>query len=169
MSMAATFLGGAGSRLLPASIPFRFFIAAAVFQVLAWIVLFFGAANLAGYEGGPGLVLAATHLLTLGVLAMAAIGASYQLLPVVTRRSLLRTWPTTLSFWLFAPGVLVLCFGMVSIAPIALNIGGGLVSGGLLVFAILTIDNLRRTNAIPVVAAHGWGRCWDWHCLSALA
>jgi hypothetical protein len=36
VTLAATFLGGAQSRLLPASIPFRFFAAAAAFHVLMW-------------------------------------------------------------------------------------------------------------------------------------
>ncbi|MCV0429382.1 MAG: hypothetical protein K5905_28375, partial [Roseibium sp.] len=97
MSMPGSFLGGAQDRLLPASIPFRFFLAACLFQVLAWAVLLLAADDLAGYRGGPGLVLAAIHLATLGVLAMTAIGASYQLLPVVTRRPLVRDWPARLS------------------------------------------------------------------------
>ncbi len=39
MTLAATFLGGAKSRLLPPSVPFRFFAAAAIFHVLLWLVL----------------------------------------------------------------------------------------------------------------------------------
>ena len=42
MTLAATFLGGAKSRLLPASIPFRFFIAAAIFHVAMWLALIAG-------------------------------------------------------------------------------------------------------------------------------
>ena len=48
MSMAGGFLGGAKDRLLPASIPFRFFLSASVFHVLAWGMLLFGADDLAG-------------------------------------------------------------------------------------------------------------------------
>ncbi|MCF6233391.1 MAG: hypothetical protein L3J36_09915 [Rhodobacteraceae bacterium] len=157
MSMAGSFLGGAKNRLLPASVPFRFFLAASGFQVLAWAMLFVGAPDLAGYAGGTGPVLAAIHLLTLGVLVLCAMGASYQLLPVVTRRPMARTWPARLSFWFVAPGTLLLAYGMANAALPALFSGGGLVSAGLLVFAILTGNNLWRAGNMAVVAAHGWG------------
>ncbi len=177
MSMSNSFLGGAKDRLLPASIPFRFFLGAAGFHILAWVALFIGADDLAGFSGGTGPVLAAIHLLTLGVLALSALGASYQLLPVVTRAALARAWPAALSFWLLVPGILLLTWGMAggtiggtiggmiggTIAGMtgngstAMTVGGGLVSAGLALFAILTADNLRRAGSIPVIAAHGWG------------
>lgn len=157
MSIAGSFLGGAKNRLLPASVPFRFFLAASGFQVLAWAMLFVGAPDLAGYVGGTGPVLGAIHLLTLGVLVLVAMGASYQLLPVITRRPLARTWPAKLSFWAVAPGTLLLSYGMAGMVQPALFFGGGLVSTGLLVFAILTGDNLWRAGKMAVVAAHGWG------------
>jgi hypothetical protein len=72
MSIAATFLGGAKSRLLPASIPFRFFAAAASFHVLMWLVLLIGASEAVGFRGGLGTTLASVHLLTLGVLMFTA-------------------------------------------------------------------------------------------------
>ena len=86
MTLAATFLAGAKSRLLPASIPFRFFAAASVFHVALWAVLLAAGEHLPGFRGGPGPVLAALHLLTLGVLTTTAIGASVQLLPVAPPR-----------------------------------------------------------------------------------
>jgi hypothetical protein len=154
--MMAPFPGETGDRLLPPSIPFRFFLAASGFQVLAWLVLLFGAGDLAGFTGGPGPVLAAIHLLTLGVLAMVAMGASYQLLPIATRQSLRWVWPTRASFWLMLLGVPVLTIGMGGAGPGWLHGGTALVSAGLLVFAALTADNLRRTGSMPLVAAHGW-------------
>jgi hypothetical protein len=157
MSMAGSFLGGAKNRLLPASVPFSFFLAAAGFQILAWAALLAGAATLAGYTGGTGPVLAAIHLLTLGVLALTAMGASYQLLPVVTRQPLALVWPARLSFWLVAPGVVMLATGMTATNQMGLSTGAGLVTGGLLVFAFLTGLNLLRAGSLPVVAAHGWG------------
>lgn len=156
MTMPGSFLGGAQDRLLPASVPFRFFLAAAGFQVLAWAALFWGADQLAGYRGGPGPVLAAIHLATLGVLAMTAIGASYQLLPVVTRRPLARDWPARLSFWLLLPGIVAMTWGMAGFEPVSMQIGADLATAGLAVFALLTADNLRRSGGIPVVNAHGW-------------
>ena len=38
VSAAGAFLGGASGRLLPASLPLRFFGAAAVYHVAAWLV-----------------------------------------------------------------------------------------------------------------------------------
>lgn len=157
MNMPGSFLGGAKDRLLPASIPFRFFLAASGFHILAWITLFAGADELADFRGGTGMVLAAVHLLTLGVLALSAMGASYQLLPVVTRQPLLRTWPARLSFWLMLPGILVLTAGMSMSDQAAMIAGAGLASAGLLTFTILTADNLARAGSIACVAAHGWG------------
>ena len=80
MTLAATFLAGAKGRLLPASIPFRFFATAAIFHVLMWLVLLTDAGQATNFRGGPGPALAAVHLLTLGVLTTTAIGASVQLL-----------------------------------------------------------------------------------------
>ena len=157
MSMAGSFLGGAKGRLLPASVPFSFFLAAAGFHVLAWATLFIGADELAGFTGGTGPVLAAIHLLTLGVLALTAMGASYQLLPVVTRQPLARAWPARLSFWLVVPGILVLSAGMGWTNPVAMMTGAALVTAGLFVFAALTAHNLARAGSVAIVAAHGWG------------
>lgn len=156
MSIPGSFLGGAQDRLLPASIPFRFFLSASVFHVLAWAVLFLAADELASYRGGPGLILAAIHLATLGVLVMTAIGASYQLFPIVTRRPLARDWPTRLSFWLVLPGICAMTWGMATNLSGAMSFGSYLITLGLLVFAILMADNLRRTGGIPVVSTHGW-------------
>jgi hypothetical protein len=112
MTLAATFLGGAKSRLLPPSIPLRFFAFAAIFHVLMWIALFVGANQATSFRGGLGPVLSAAHLLTLGVLTTAAIGASVQLLPVATRRALVAVWPIKLVFWLTVPGMTALIAGM---------------------------------------------------------
>ena len=112
MTLAATFLGGAKSRLLPPSVPFRFFAAAAIFHVLLWLVLLLAAGNATGFAGGLGPVLAAIHLLTLGVLTMTAIGAAAQILSVATRHAVVTVWPIKLVFWLTVPGMMVLISGM---------------------------------------------------------
>lgn len=156
MTSAAAFLGGAKSRLLPASVPFSFFAAAAVFHVLAWLTLLAAADELPEFAGGPGLLLAALHLLTLGVLTMTAMGAAFQLLPVATRRPMAQVWPARLCFWLLAPGTLALAYGMAASVEGAMYAGGAAVASSLLIFAIMVADNLRRTTGLPVVAAHGW-------------
>jgi hypothetical protein len=92
MKLAATFLGGAKSRLLPPSLPFRFFAAAAIFHVLLWLVLLLAAGDATGFTGGFGPGLAAVHLLTLGVLTTTALGAALQIL---------KRFPSDLNRWGF--------------------------------------------------------------------
>jgi hypothetical protein len=159
MAMTAdVFLGDAKSRLLPASLPFRFFVSAAGFHVLAWLGFVFAAEDLTNTASGPGPLLASLHLLTLGVFAMCAMGASFQLLPVATGQPLLHIWPIKLCFWLFMPGTLLLAWGMNDLSPLALYSGSAGVGGGLSVFALLTADNLRRARRVmPIITAHGWG------------
>lgn len=153
---AATFLAGAKGRLLPASLPFRFFAAAILFHVLVWLLLLIDASEAIRWRGGLGPPLAATHLLTLGVLTATAIGASVQLLPVATRRALAAVWPIALVFWLTVPGAAVLIAGMLTASTGSMIVGAALTAGGLLVFAVLLADNLRRAGTPAVVAAHGW-------------
>ncbi len=156
MTLAAALLGGAKSRLLPASIPLRFFASAAIFHVLTWIALFAAAEQATSFRGGAGPALAAIHLLTLGVLTTTAIGASVQLLPVATRRALAAVWPIKLVFWLTVPGLATLVVGMHAVS-IRVLLGAALVTtAGLLLFAGLLADNLRRAGSLPVVAAYGW-------------
>jgi hypothetical protein len=156
MSIAATFLGGAKSRLLPPSIPFRFFAVAAIFHVLMWLVLLTRAGEAVGFHGGLGSTLAAVHLLALGILVTTAIGASVQLLPVATRRALVTIWPIKLVFWLTVPGMIALIGGMYTAQTSILIPAAVITTAGLLLFCGLLADNLRRASGIPVVAAYGW-------------
>lgn len=152
----AVFLGGAKSRLLPMSVPFRFFAAAAAFHVLTWIALLAGADHATSFRGGLGPVLAAVHLLTLGVLTMTAAGAAVQLLPVATRRPLAAVWPIKLLFWVLVPGVTLLAAGMYLADQRALIAGTVFVAAALVLLAVLLADNLRRSASLPVVSAFGW-------------
>lgn len=156
MSLAATFLGGAKSRLLPASVPFRYFAAAAVFHCLAWALLLAGAQDLIGFQGGLGLPIAAIHMLTIGVLAMTAMGAAFQLLPVATVQPLGRIWPARAAFWLIAPGVPLLTLGLARGTTSALVAGAIMAGAALAIFAAAISENLWRARAMPLVAAHGW-------------
>jgi hypothetical protein len=156
MTLAATFLGGAKSRLLPPSVPFRFFASAIVFHILMWLALLLGAPEATSFRGGLGPALSAVHLLTLGVLTTTAIGASVQLLPVATRRPLAAVWPIKLVFWLTVPGTLALAASMFVPNAVILIAAGAVTTLGLLLFAGILADNLRRAASLPVVAAYGW-------------
>ncbi len=153
---AGNFLAGATSRLLPASIPLRFFGAAVASHVFAWLALLAGSAGLPRFAGGLGWTLAALHLVTLGVLAMTAIGASLQLLPVATRQPVRSMrWPV-LVWWLYAPGVAAIALGMGFAQPWLLATGAAAVVLALLVYAALLAQNLAGARGMPVVVAHGW-------------
>jgi hypothetical protein len=168
MTLAATFLAGAKSRLLPASIPFRFFGAAVGFHVLMWAALLMTGEQLTSFRGGPGPVLAAVHLLTLGVLTTTAIGASVQLLPVATRRALVAVWPIKLVFWLAVPGMATMALGMLTAQMVVLIPAAVATTLGLLLFAALLADNLRRASSLPVAAAYGWAALASLLALAAL-
>lgn len=156
MTLAAGFLGGAKGRLLPRSIPFRFFAAAAAFHLMMWLTLLLGVDDAIGFRGGLGPALASVHLLTLGVLTTTAIGASVQLLPVATRRTLHAVWPIKLVFWFTVPGLTALCLGM-HVAQASILIPASAATAlGLLLFCILLADNLRRAGSLAVVGAYGW-------------
>ncbi|CDK97488.1 conserved protein of unknown function [Magnetospirillum gryphiswaldense MSR-1 v2] len=150
------FMMGAKDRLLPPAIPFRFFATAIVYHLAAWAVLLWAADGLPGYRGGLGPVLAALHLITLGVLAMTAMGAAYQMLPVATRRQLGPAWACSLSWWLFAPGVAVLSFGLADGVLWALHGGASLAIGGLALFGGLVARNLMRVSDLPAVTGPVW-------------
>ncbi len=147
---------GAQSRLLPPSVPFRFFLSALVFHVIAWIAVGLDAEQLPQFVGGPGWLLAGIHALTLGVLVMTAIGASFQILPVVTGRSLAALWPCKLVFWTYAPGTAVLVAGFALSDTVWMVAGGVLVAFGLGLFTLLIADVLRRTRGMPILVLHGW-------------
>jgi hypothetical protein len=66
----------------PLAIPLRYFLSAPLFSLAAAVLLLFRGADALASRWSP-VTLALTHLLTLGFLAMAMIGALLQILPVV--------------------------------------------------------------------------------------
>ena len=156
-SAAGAFLAGAGGRLLPASLPFRFFGAAVVFHALAWLALLVGAGDWPGWRGGLGWPLAALHLITLGTLLSCAIGASLQLLPVATRQPVRSQRLMASLWWAYVPGVALLALGMGLAEPRWMAAGAVAVLGALAVFGALLALNLRGARGMPGVVLHGWG------------
>jgi hypothetical protein len=151
-----SFMMGAKDRLLPPSVPYRFFVAAAFFHLLAWVLLVVGDAASLGFVGGQGMTLAALHLITLGTIAMSAMGAAIQLLPVATRRPLGPVWAIKLMFVLYTPGVALFAGGLAHLVPWAQHAGATLCVAGLFIFATLVGMNLRKVDDLPGVTRHAW-------------
>ena len=156
MTFDPTFLAGAQSRLLPVSVPFRFFIAGALFHLISWVLVALNADTVVGFTGGLGFGLAAVHALTLGVLVMTAIGASLQLLPVATRRTAQAIWPIRIINVLYMGGVPVLVWGM-AVHDVRVALWGGAAVGiGLTVYAVLIGANLFHAKGLRSVVAFCW-------------
>jgi hypothetical protein len=154
------------SRLLPMSLPFRFFGAAAAFQLAAWGLLLVFSGEFISFEGGLGPIFAALHLLTLGVLAMTAIGATLQLLPVATRQPVRALWAVKLSWWLLVPGIVLFVAGAAMYRPQLMGPGAVAAVVALGIYAVLLARNLLGARGMRVVVAHGWAAL---ACLAALA
>lgn len=155
--LGGSFLAGAKSRLLPASLVFRFFGAAVVFHALAWAALLGGAAQWPLWRHGLGWPLAALHLVTLGTLLCSAIGASLQLLPVATRQPVRSPRLAAALWWLYVPGVATLALGMGLARPVWLAAGATAVLAALALWALLLALNLRGARGMAGVVLHGWG------------
>jgi len=153
-------LMGAQSRLIPYHIPLRFFISAALFHVAAWLLLVAGYTDVAGYSGGPGFVLAALHALTLGVLAMTAMGAAYQLLNVATGISISmaigRFDVSSLSSWFYIPGTVLLVAGMAEGNNAVMLLSGAMVVTGMVAFAVVVGTIFHRAVTLKITLRHGW-------------
>lgn len=160
---------GAQSRLLPPSVPYRFFVAAVIFHVVAWALLAASAEDVADFSGGPGLVLSAVHALTLGVFMMTVMGASFQLLPVATGMSLAAAWPCRAASWLYIPGITALLYGF-AVGEHALMVGGGVISiAAMIIFAALVGDVLRRSRGkLKLPLMYSWGGLVSLLALTAL-
>jgi hypothetical protein len=135
-------LGGAKQRLLAERVPALFFGTAVIAHVFAWAALTAVADDLARFAVGPGPVLAAIHILTLGVLVCSAVGASLQMLPVMLGQPAPaeRTCLGIFSLLILGAGLLITGFALISVASIAVGIvllAGSLVLYGFEIWRLL--------------------------------
>lgn len=154
---SANFLSGASSRLLPPSIPFRFFMAALFFYLLFWAALFLNGEDVTSYMMGSGPLLSMIHMATLGVLTMTVMGASLQLLSVATRKAFKGFWLCRLLSWIYIPGFLLLSYAMYWSAQGAMLVGATITGAGLLLFFYLIVGNIRGVQGMMAIMAHCWG------------
>lgn len=131
----------------PISVPLRFFTAAPLFLLLAALILVSGADNPFANMRSPAL-LAATHCITLGFMAMVMLGAMQQILPVVIGcpmpASRLTAW---LSFLPLIAGALLLPAGFMLGKPVLLNLAWPLLGFALTTFIIASLISLARSPA----------------------
>ena len=144
------------SRLLPPWLPYRFFLTAALAHVAFWFMLTLAADDLANFAGGPGMVLGALHMLTLGVLISTVMGAASQLTPVALGLSHFSLLPIRISWWLHVAGALLLIHGFVVGNLWAMLVGGALEATALLTFVLTLGDLLRRAKILRVPVRFAW-------------
>ena len=145
------------SRLLPWTLPFRFFVSAALFHAAAWPLLFAAAADVPRFQGGLGPVLGALHAITLGTLLSTVMGASLQLLPVATVQAVASQRLAAVLWWVFTPSAACLVAGMSLPHPTLLAAGTTGTVTAVLLFAGLLGHNLARANRQPDRVLHGCG------------
>ena len=162
-------LSGAQQRLLPESIPMRFFGTAVACHVLAWLALALTAEDVAGFVGGPGPVLAGVHVLTLGVLVMTAMGASLQMLPVALGRPAPSTTACNVVYWLLVPGGMLLVYGFATIAVTCIVAGAVLTVSAVALYVATISRVLWGAEGSRPVVLHLWAGVGSLAVAAALA
>jgi hypothetical protein len=129
------------------SVPLRFFTAAPLFLLLAALTLVSGADNPFADIHSPAL-LAATHCITLGFMAMIMLGAIQQILPVVIGSSMpasrLTSW---LTFLPLLSGALLLPAGFLLGKPVLLDLAWPILGLAFITFSSAGLIGLARASA----------------------
>ena len=131
----------------PIEVPLRFFAMAPAFLVLAALLLAMGDDNPFKNAHSPAL-LAATHCITLGFMAMIMVGAIQQVVPVIIGSQVpaprLVAWLTILPLM---TGALLLTAGFVLGKPELLNLSWPLLGLAFLIFITAILFSLARATA----------------------
>jgi hypothetical protein len=131
----------------PILVPFRFFLTAPWFGVLAAALFLWYGPALFDSRWLPE-VLAVTHLITLGFLGMVMAGALMQMLPVVAGAPVQRpVLIARLVHGLLLPGILFLVVGFLTRAPWSMRIAMPLLAAGFGIFVAAVAVSLRRAKA----------------------
>ncbi|MHB9144847.1 MAG: hypothetical protein ACYC5Y_05875 [Symbiobacteriia bacterium] len=124
-------------------LPFQFFAAALFFFTLLNLLLFWQAPRLLTLGFTNPVLLTATHLFTLGFATMAAMGALYQLVPVILQVALASEPLGFVHFWIYLAGVSLMIISFWWFSPLLIATGGTLVLTAVCLFAW----NLYRSMA----------------------
>lgn len=163
----------------PISVPFRFFLSAPLFGLLAAAVMLWQGPDLFASRWSVA-TLAATHLITLGFMTMVMVGAMMQMLPVLAGAPVPRPkLVSAIIHPLLVLGTLMLASGFLFALPQLLQSAVVLLGTGLTVFfgsMLLTLSRVRNPSATIVAMwlasiafgitlmlgltlgySHGWG------------
>ena len=131
----------------PISVPFRFFLTAPLFGILAALLLIYYGPDALTSRWSP-VTLALTHLITLGFLGLIMCGAMMQMLPVLAGSPVPAVVPvTTAVHLLLSAGILALTFGFLSGTTWLLHLAFSFLGMGFLVFIIAVAIALIRIKA----------------------
>ncbi len=138
----------------PISVPFRFFITAPIFGLLAALLLLIYGPEVLTNRWVPA-TLALTHLITLGFLGMIMCGAMMQMLPVLAGSPVPKVKPVaTAVHGLLTLGTLALASGFLSGATGLFHFAIAALGAGFLIFIIATSIALIRIRT-PNATIHG--------------
>lgn len=136
----------------PILVPFRFFLSAPLFGLLAALLALWYGPSLMDSRWQPS-VLALTHLMTLGFLGLAMVGAMMQMLPVVAGSPVAHPVGVARAIHvLLLPGILLLVGGFLLGTYWPMRLAMLLLGAGFLVFvAAVGLSLLRASSANPTV------------------
>ncbi|TCV83262.1 hypothetical protein [Sulfurirhabdus autotrophica] len=131
----------------PLSVPFRFFLSAPLFMLLAAILLLSAGPDALITRWSPAM-LAVTHMLTLGFMTMVMMGAMLQMLPVVAGSPVLK--PRLIALLVHLPlttGALLLSAGFFLGQNALIRLAIPVLIAGFVVFLVATGASLIRATA----------------------
>jgi len=133
----------------PILVPFRFFLSAPLFGVAAALALLWHGTALFDSRWLPP-ALALTHLMTLGFLGLAMLGAMFQMLPVVAGAPIFKAEAISLGVYgLLVAGVLALVCGFLLVSPVLMRLALGLLGSGFALFIGAVAVSLKRAAVNP--------------------
>ncbi|MCM8636230.1 hypothetical protein [Accumulibacter sp.] len=120
----------------PIAAPFRFFLTAPVFALLAGLLMLASGPQLFASRWTPA-ALALTHLITVGFMLQVMLGALLQILPVVAGANIAH--PLRVATWVHAllvPGTLLLAAGLLASDPLTLRLAAMVLALGVTLFLV---------------------------------